>query len=242
MVRVDGVAKLPLVPAAGPPQLWMASSAQPPRRARPKPSTWPHIGGPAASLTTAKVAASCPHRIRSSLILLLLEPPWQLLICLWGWWLYNGHLPLGLLTGGQWLCPISPPSHLGPRTTTWATWACPLPAQGTCRGATPPAAEDPLLQSSSSSSSSIGGSAVASPPSLACSTSYPSSISHTHWKSRGQGALILSSMGSAFVTHSLGTGSPAYQCPPQPPQLGHGHVASPFWHGSNTRALGQGTT
>ena len=60
VVRMVAAAKLPLPPAAGPPQPWAAGSTQPPTRAASSPSTWPHVMGPAASLTTARVAASCP--------------------------------------------------------------------------------------------------------------------------------------------------------------------------------------
>ena len=67
VVRMVVAANLLLpLPAARPPQPRVAGSAQPPRRAPTKPSTWPHVIGPAASLTTRKVAVSCPLHACSS--------------------------------------------------------------------------------------------------------------------------------------------------------------------------------
>ena len=102
VVRMVAVAKLPPPPAAGPPQPRAAGSTQPPRRAASRPSTWPRIMGPAASLTTAKVAASCPLLRLLLLLLLLLEVPHHLLIHLRGGrCLHGALLPPGPPAGGR---------------------------------------------------------------------------------------------------------------------------------------------
>ena len=66
VVRSAAAAKVPPLPAAGPPQPRTAGSTQLPYEGASSLSTWPRVMGPVASLTTARVAASAPLLASSS--------------------------------------------------------------------------------------------------------------------------------------------------------------------------------
>ena len=64
------------------------------------PSTWAHVSELAAPSPPPRWQFPAPpHPLRG--ILLLLEPPYHLLICIRGWQLHRRRFPLGLLAGRQ---------------------------------------------------------------------------------------------------------------------------------------------
>ena len=212
VVRVGGVANLPPPPVARLPQLRVAGLAQPPRRVCSKPSTWPCISGPAASLTTAKVAASCPLHARSA-------------SCSSRWRCHaiassisrGGASTVHMPSPGpsRWRAPpASPPGRLGLRAT-WAPRAQPPPAWA------PTQAPPCHLTRASSPPPHPPPPAAAIPPSSACSLKQPlQRLLQALDIQEPSGSPRPSSTGSAFVTHLPGHQLPCVPMPPQGPTVG----------------------
>ena len=195
-----------------------------------KPSTWPRVNGPAASITTSKVAASLPWRASSAAY----SSAWSRRassssVSAGGGYSARpaGAFPRALeLTPGSAAWPLGPPAQMPAVASIIAGGA------GASSGAEAPvggASPTSISASASSTSSSIGPSTGRN-SSYACASSRPGADRDC------------SSTGSAPAKHSPGTTSSAYQWPPSPPQFGHLQFGSPSGLGTNWEAAGRGTT
>ena len=238
VVRVGGVAKLPLPPASKQPQLRVASSAQPTRRARPSPLLGPTLAGQWLPLPPPRWQHPAPGASTP------LQPPHP------GAAEPAAHLSPGAAAPQRvpspgpshwWAAPTPPPGHLGLRTTTQAKRTCSILIQAPTEA--PPRQ---LWRTPSSSPPPHPSPALAAlpqpPPPLQLALQATSQcILHVldSWGPWSPQAFI---NGQCIYYAPPGHWLPHVPIPPWPLQLGHGQVALLFWHSSKRRALGQGTT
>ena len=175
----------------------------------PKPSSWPCVNGPAASITTSKVATSLPWRASSAAY----SSAWSRQASSSSISAGGGYSAClaGAFPRALELMPGSATWPLGPPTQMPAIASIVAGSAGTCSGAETPvggASPTSISASASSTSSSIGPS-MGHHSSYACATSWPGADRDC------------SSTWSALAMHSPGTTSSMYQWLPSPPQFGH---------------------
>ena len=195
----------------------------------PKPSSWPRVNGPETSITTSKVAASLPWQASSTAY----SSTWSRrasslsVSARGGYCAYTaGALPRALkLTAGPATWPLGPPAQILDAASTVTGGA------GVC------SATDSPMGGASPMSNSLSASTISS--SISPSTGRHSYTCSTSWPGADWDCLL---SWSTLATHSPGTTSSAYQCPPSPPEFKHLQFGMPSGHGTNLEVAGQGTT